>query len=394
MPIRAIQGALLKFLQSESTGGFLLIIGALVAMGLANSPLGPAYAQLLHLPLGVTYGSLDLRLSLSHWINDGLMVIFFLLVGLEIKRELHHGELSSRKKLALPLAAAIGGMLAPAAIYLLTSAKDPAAIRGWAIPTATDIAFSLAVLRLLGNRVPLSLKVFLTALAIIDDLGAILVIALFYTATISGPALLSAACLLAILAGCNARGVNRLGVFLPIGVLLWLAVLSSGIHATIAGVLLAMMIPSGAPNDETSPLHRLESALHAPVTLLILPVFALANSGVSLATVSPAFLLEPIPLGIALGLLVGKPLGVFGAAWLCVRSGFGALPEGVKWGALGAVSLLTGIGFTMSLFIGALAFPDGSADAHVRIGVLLGSLLAAVSGFTLLRRHLQPSRAV
>ncbi len=390
MPIRAIKGALLQFLHSESTGGFLLILGALAALVIANSPLGPGYAHLLHLPLGVTVGSWDLRLSLAHWINDGLMVIFFLLVGLEIKRELLHGELSSRKKLSLPLAAALGGMLAPATLYLLISAGESTAVRGWAIPTATDIAFSLAVLRLLGDRVPLALKVFLTALAIIDDLGAILVIALFYTATISAPALAAAALFLAFLCACNRAGIQRLSPFLLVGALLWVAVLLSGIHATIAGVLLAMTIPSGATDDESSPLHRLEASLHAPVTLLILPIFALANSGIPLATVTPAVLVEPKTVGIALGLLVGKPLGVFGAARLCVKAKVSALPEGVTWRVLWAVAFLTGIGFTMSLFIGALAFPDGSADTQVRIGVMLGSLFAAVTGFTLLRRWLPP----
>jgi Na+:H+ antiporter, NhaA family len=371
------------FLQKEATAGIVLMAAAGLALLVANSPLAPAYFGLQH----TVFAGLDLL----HWINDGLMAVFFLLIGLEVKREILQGELSTWPRRILPGIAALGGMVMPALIYVVVTGSNPEMLRGWAIPMATDIAFALGVLALLGSRVPLSLKVFLTAVAVIDDLGAVMVIALFYTADLSLPALALAGLVLLALIGLNRFGLTRLPIYLILGLVLWVCVLRSGVHATLAGVALALTIPigrrqRGSEIHADSPLHRLEHALHPWVAFLILPIFGFANSGVSFAGMSPAALLAPVPLGIAMGLFIGKQLGVFGFAWLAVRTGYANLPARATWMQLYAISLLCGIGFTMSLFIGTLAFLD-SPDLIVatKLGVLGGSLVSAVTGWVLLR---------
>lgn len=370
------------FLHSEAAGGLILMAAAALAMIVANSPLAGTYQGALKAYLG--------PLSVLHWINDALMAVFFLLVGLEIKREMLDGQLSTGPRRVLPGIAAAGGMAAPAMIYVAFNWSDPATLRGWAIPTATDIAFALGVLALLGSRVPTSLKIFLTALAIIDDLGAVLIIAVFYTADLSLPFLAASAALLAALAMMNRLGVTRLVAYLLLGALLWFCVLRSGVHATIAGVALALTIPlratPGHPEDAASPLHRLEHALHKPVAFLIVPIFGFANAGVSLAGVTLATLLQPLPMGIALGLVAGKLIGVFGSAALAIRLGLADLPAHATWRQLLGVALLCGIGFTMSLFIGLLAFPtDAAMQDSVKIGIVVGSLIAGLIGWVLLR---------
>jgi NhaA family Na+:H+ antiporter len=314
------------------------------------------------------------------------MAVFFLLVGLEIKREIREGELSSRDQALLPCIAALGGMIVPAVIYAALNWGDDAALRGWAIPTATDIAFALGVLALLGSRVPVSLKVFLTALAIIDDLGAIVIIALFYTANLSVESLALSGIALVVLFALNKMQVMRISAYVLVGVALWVFVLKSGVHATLAGVALAMAIPTRDPDDpERSPLRDIEHRLHVWVAYGILPLFAFANAGVSLAGISLAALFESLPLGIALGLFFGKQIGVFGATWLAVKSGVGRMPEGTNWAQIYGAAILAGIGFTMSLFIGTLAFDGHEQAAQVRIGVLGGSTVAALIGYFFLR---------
>jgi NhaA family Na+:H+ antiporter len=371
------------FLEGSASGGLVLMAAAALALGIANSPLAPGYFSALHTYIG--------PLSLLHWINDGLMAVFFLLVGLEIKREILDGQLASWSRRALPGIAAAGGMAAPALVYATFNWNDPVAMRGWAVPTATDIAFALGVISLLGPRVPSSLKIFLAALAIIDDLGAVVIIAIFYTGELSVPDLLMAAVVLALLTALNRGGVTRLLPYLLLGALLWLLVLRSGIHATIAGVALAFTIPlSAVPGQpdamEASPLHRLEHGLHPWVAFLIVPIFGFANAGVSLVGLTPAALLAPLPLGVALGLVVGKLVGVFGSAALTIRLGLADLPMGASWPQLLGVALLCGIGFTMSLFIGMLAFAaHAELLDQVKVGILLGSLLAGLAGFAVLR---------
>ena len=366
------------FLHDEAAGGLVLMAMALIALVVANSAAAPVYFDVL---AGYVAG-----LSVLHWINDGLMAIFFLLVGLEIKREILHGQLSTWGQRALPGFAALGGMIVPALIYLAANAGEAGAPRGWAIPTATDIAFALGVLSLLGSRVPASLKVFLTALAILDDLGAIVIIATFYTAHLNLFALGAAAVLTVALILLNRLGCRRLLPYLGLGALLWFCVLQSGIHATLAGVVLALTIPLG-PRDaaDTAPLLRLEHRLHPLVAFLVIPVFGFANAGVSFAGVSLASLGDAVPLGVALGLFLGKQFGVFCFAGLAIRLGLAALPHQVRWAQLYGTALLCGIGFTMSLFIGLLAFADSPAlqDA-TKLGVLLGSLLSAGAGALLL----------
>ncbi|HEY5793630.1 MAG TPA: Na+/H+ antiporter NhaA [Bosea sp. (in: a-proteobacteria)] len=371
------------FLRSEAAGGVLLMIAAALAIAIANSPVSSLYFSLLETYLG--------PLSVLHWINDALMAVFFLLVGLEIKREFVEGQLSSWSRRALPGIAALGGMVAPALIYLAMTRGDSAAAGGWAIPTATDIAFALGVLALLGSRVPVSLKIFLTALAIIDDLGAVVIIALFYTKGLSLPMLgLAGACIVALIA-LNRMNVTRLWAYLAIGALLWLFVLKSGVHATLAGVALALTIPIGDGSDsdepEHSPLHTLEHLLHPWVAFLIVPIFGFANAGVSFTGMTPASALAPVPLGIALGLFVGKQIGVFGFSWVAVKAGLGAMPARTSFVQLYGVALLCGIGFTMSLFIGALAFPEDAVELGkaTKIGVLLGSVVSAVAGAVVLQ---------
>ncbi len=369
------------FLKSEAAGGVLLMIAAALALIIANSPVAPLYFSLLGQYIG--------GLSVLHWINDALMAVFFLLVGLEIKREFIEGQLSSWSRRALPGIAALGGMVAPALIYLAMTRGDPVAVGGWAIPTATDIAFALGVLALLGSRVPVSLKIFLTALAIIDDLGAVIIIALFYTKGLSLPMLgLAGACIVALIV-LNRLHVVRLWAYLAIGALLWFFVLKSGVHATLAGVALALTIPIGDGSDsdepEHSPLHTLEHILHPWVAFLIVPIFGFANAGVSFAGMTPASALAPVPLGIALGLFLGKQIGVFGFSWVAVKAGFAAMPAKTNFVQLYGVALLCGIGFTMSLFIGALAFDSPELAKATKIGVLLGSVASAVAGAAVLR---------
>lgn len=374
--------ALRRLLKSEAGGGIVLMGVAALALVIANSPAAPLYFGLLKTYVG--------GLSVLHWINDALMAVFFLLVGLEIKREFVDGQLSTWPRRILPGVAAAGGMLAPALIYVAFNAGDAATLRGWAIPAATDIAFALGVLALLGSRVPVSLKVFLAALAILDDLGAVIIIALFYTADLSGPMLGLAALALAVLVALNRFGVSRLAPYLVIGAALWFFVLKSGVHATIAGVALALTIPvrpaPGRPDDPASPLHRLEHALHPYVAFAIVPIFGFANAGVSLSGVSWETVMSPVPLGIALGLFVGKQIGVFGFAAIAIRTRLVDLPAHATWLQLYGVSLLCGIGFTMSLFIGLLAFPtDPALQDAVKIGVLMGSIASAIAGTLVLR---------
>lgn len=368
-----------NFLASESAGGLVLMAAALAAIIVANSPLAPGYFAALHSVWG--------GLSIELWINDGLMAIFFLMVGLEIKREVLAGGLSSWSQRALPGFAAAGGMLVPALIYLAVNWGNPETLGGWAIPAATDIAFALGVLSLLGKRVPTSLKVFLAALAILDDLGAVTIIALFYSTGLNMPMLLASFATLAVLIVMNRMGVRRLLPYLLLGLLLWFFVLQSGVHATLAGVALALCIPLGKPEEEArSPLLFLEEKMHYWVAFAVVPIFGFANAGVSLSGITLGNLLDPVPLGVALGLFVGKQIGVFLAAVVAIRAGVAVLPDGSNWAQLYGVALLCGIGFTMSLFIGNLAFPG---QAHlideVKVGVLIGSILSAIFGVLLLR---------
>jgi len=383
---------LLGLLHHEAAGGIVMLLAAILAIALNNSPLHRLDDLLLDTPVSIHIGSFALDKSLLHWINDGLMAIFFFLVGLEIKKELLTGALSSVDRAVLPAIGALGGMVVPALIYLGLNASDGTAMRGWAIPSATDIAFAVAVLTLLGPRVPASLKVFLLALAILDDLGAIIIIALFYTTKLSVLSLALAAVGCVVLGALNLRGVTRLAPYVMTGIFIWVCVLKSGVHATLAGVLVASAIPLTAADPERrSLLQTLEESLHPWVTFGVLPLFAFANAGVSLGGVTLARLFEPIPLGIALGLCLGKPIGIAGAVWLAVRSGVARLPEAATWPQMVAVGILGGIGFTMSLFIGMLAFPEPVYAMPLRVGVLAGSLLSAVVGYLLLHRATRPA---
>lgn len=386
-----------RFFASESSGGMTLAAAALVAIVLSNSALSGLYTQVLQTRFEVRLGTDLLVLSKPAvvWINDLWMAVFFFLVGLEIKREFVDGELKTPRQAALPAVAALGGMVVPALIYAVINAGDPVALRGWAIPSATDIAFAIGVLMLLGPRVPASLKVFLTAVAIIDDLGAIVIIALFYTDQLSLTMLGAATVCLVVLAVLNRAGVTRMDVYAVVGLVMWLCVLKSGIHATLAGVATAMAVPMRRP-DGSSPLQETEHALHPWVTFLILPTFAFANAGVSFAGVTPAALLEPVTLGIAGGLVAGKAVGVFGATWLMVKAGLAPRPSEASWSQLFGVSLVCGIGFTMSLFIGGLAFDgqDPAYEVRVKLGVLSGSLLAATLGALVLARAGRVARPV
>ncbi|WP_051341451.1 Na+/H+ antiporter NhaA [Azospirillum halopraeferens] len=371
-----------EFLHTEASGGLLLLAAAAAAIVVANSPLAGGYFGLLH-----TY---VFGLSVGHWINDGLMAVFFLLVGLEIKREVLDGQLATWPRRALPGIAAVGGMVVPALIYVAFNGANPETLRGWAVPAATDIAFALGIISLLGSRVPASLKIFLAALAILDDLGAVLIIALFYTAELSLPALGLAGAAVAVLIAMNRLGVARLLPYAVVGLALWGFVLQSGLHATLAGVVLALTVPlrpaPGRPDDTTSPLHRMEHIIHPWVAFAIVPVFGFANAGVSFGGIDASVAFGSVPLGIALGLFVGKQVGVFATSWLAIRAGLAQRPAGASWAQLYGVSLLCGIGFTMSLFIGALAFPTSPelGDA-VKVGVLAGSFVAAGAGWLVLR---------
>ena len=380
--------AIREFLQLEAASGILLVAAGLLAVIAANSPLSAWYTALLDLPLRIQLGGLELHKPLLLWVNDLLMAIFFVLVGLEIKREVVTGELSEPARIALPAIAAVGGMVVPAVVYAALNASDPTALRGWAIPSATDIAFALGLLSLFGSRVPLGLKVFLMTLAVLDDLGAIVIIALFYTSQLSWAALTVAVLAVIVLAVMNFAGVMRSGAYLLVGALLWIAVLKSGVHATLAGVVTALFVPARNPVDpQHAPLATLEHSLHPWVAFGILPVFAFANAGVSLAGLSLRDLLEPVPLGIALGLFVGKQVGVFVFAWLAITLRVARVPAGVTLPQIYGVSILCGIGFTMSLFIGSLAFKSAAPGLvfNDRLGILVGSLLSAAVGYVVMQ---------
>ena len=372
--------ALRAFLRGEAAGGVVLMIAAAAAMIVANSPLAETYFAVLHAHVG--------PLSVLHWIDDALMALFFLLVGMEIKRELVDGHLSSWNDRILPSLAAVSGMAVPAALYLAVTAGTPGLARGWAIPSATDIAFAIGVMALLGRRVPASLKLFLTTVAIVDDMGAVAVIALAYTSAIGGLALLAAGLVMGVMFVLNRLGVVALRIYLALSVVLWIAVWMSGVHATVAGVLAAMLIPirrsPGAPDDTGSPRHRLEHGLQPWVAFIVVPVFGFANAGVSLAGFGWGTLLAPVPLGIAAGLFVGKQVGVLGAVWGAARLGWARRPAGASWAQVYGTTLLCGIGFTMSLFIAGLAFADEALVDQVKIGVLAGSVLSAIAGAAVL----------
>lgn len=375
------------FINGQTLGGLLLAMSALVAMALSNSPLSGAYESFLDFPMELRLGGdwLVLAKPLVVWVNDLWMAVFFFLVGLEIKRELLEGELASVRQALLPAGAAVGGMLVPALIYALINGHDPLALRGWGIPMATDIAFALGILVVLGSRVPASLKVFLTAVAIIDDLGAILVIAFFYTANLSLVMLLAAGGGVLVLVALNRLRVTSVGLYAMVGLVIWVCVLKSGIHATLAGVITALAVPL-SDGKGGSPLGRAEHALHPWVAYLVLPVFAFANAGVSLDGVTLITLTQTVPLGIAAGLVLGKALGVFGASWLLMRFGGAQLPDQSSWRQFFGVCVLCGVGFTMSLFIGSLAFEglDSSHATQVKIGVITGSALSAILAVMLL----------
>lgn len=381
-----------EFLRLEAAGGIVLMVAAVLAMIVANSPLRDAYEALLAIPFEIRFGAQEIAKPLILWINDGLMAVFFLLVGLELKAEVLDGHLNSVRSAALPFFAAVGGMGAPALIYTAFNRGDPVAMGGWAVASATDIAFALGILSLLGPKVPTALKAFLLSVAIFDDLGAILVIAFVYTENLSVTALLVAAGATVALAIMNRMGVRKLPGYFLIGAVMWHAVLKSGVHATLAGVVLAMFIPAG-PDEGTergagqSPMHALEHALHPWVAFGILPVFAFANAGVPVLGLEPDSLLRPVPLGIAAGLVFGNLIGVSGMSFLAVQLRVASLPKGVRWRELIAVSLLCGVGFTMSLFIASLAFEGGGLayPGVDRIGILAGSLVAGIAGYAALR---------
>jgi NhaA family Na+:H+ antiporter len=385
--ISANRSALSAFLKSESAGGILLIFSAIMAMIVANSSFSESYAHLVHAVIGPTLTDKLGPMTVHLWINDGLMAIFFLLVGLEIKREFVDGRLASPDRRRLPFIAAAAGMAVPAILYMLFAGGSDGLAQGWAIPAATDIAFAMGVLALLGKRAPTSLKLFLVTVAIVDDMGAV---AIFYTAAINIVALAAAAGLLGIMIACNRGGAKHLAIYMLLFALLWYAMLLSGVHATIAGVLAATTIPlertPGAPDSKTSPLHRLEHALHPWVAFAIVPVFGFANAGVDVRSLGVDQILAPLPLGIAAGLFFGKQIGIFGSVWLSVRFGIAGKLRGATWLQIYAVAMLCGIGFTMSLFIGGLAFPDRPALIdEAKIGVLMGSLAAALTGYVVLR---------
>jgi NhaA family Na+:H+ antiporter len=377
------------FLSSEAAGGILLMAAAALAMIIANSPITEKYNDFLRLVIGPELTPKLGPMTIHLWINDGLMAIFFLLVGLEIKREFVDGHLSTWADRTLPMVAAAAGMIVPAIIYLAVAGGDPALHRGWAIPAATDIAFAIGVLALLGSRAPASLKLFLTTVAIVDDMGAVAIIAVFYTAALNIPALASAGGIWLAMMLLNRFRVNALWPYLILAALLWYATLLSGVHATIAGVMAAFAIPFrrtlAAPDAEDSALHRLEHALVKPVAFFIVPIFGFANAGVSLAGTSVAALAAPLPLGIAMGLFLGKQIGIFTSVWIAVKLGIAARPSHASWLQVYGVALLCGIGFTMSLFIGGLAFTGPDQADDVKIGVLMGSILSAIIGYLILR---------
>ncbi len=381
--------AALRFIHHEATGGIVLMCAAIIALLIANSPAASLYGALLDTHVSIRIGEYGLDKNLLHWINDGLMAIFFFLVGLEIKRELVTGELSSFGQAALPFAAAVGGMIMPALIYLAINDENAVAWRGWAIPTATDIAFAVGVMAVLGKRIPPALKIFLLALAIIDDLGAILIIAIYYTSKLSLASLALAAVGIVLLATLNLTGVKRLAPYVLVGIFVWLCVLKSGVHATLAGVVAAFAVPldlntSSAKRMGMTSANDLMESLHPWVTFLVLPLFAFANAGVSLKDVGLDTLAGGVPLGIALGLILGKPIGILIFSKIMTATGLAELPQGCRWPHMLGAGCLAGIGFTMSLFIGTLAFPDPSFADDVRLGVLGGSIVSALLGYIIL----------
>ena len=383
-----IASALREFLNSEASGGLILMASAALAMLVANSRLASSYFHFMHTVTGPQLSAVLGPMTVHLWINDGLMAIFFLLVGLEIKREFADGHLASWADRKLPLISAVAGMVVPTIIYITVVGGRSALHRGWAIPAATDIAFALGVMALLGSRAPASLKLFLTTVAIVDDMGAVAIIALFYSAKLNLIALAIAAAIWATMLMLNRLGVVRLWPYLILAVMLWYATMLSGVHATIAGVMVAFAIPFrrtiGAPDAEDSTLHRLEHILAKPVSFVVVPLFGFANAGVSIAGVELSDLAAPLPLGIALGLFLGKQLGIFASVWVCAKSGIAAKPKDASWGQVYGVALLCGIGFTMSLFIGGLAFSGPAMNDAVKIGVLMGSLASALLGYLIL----------
>jgi len=382
MPVSLIR----EFVKLEAAGGLVLIFATIAALICANTPLAAYYAWLLDTPVAVQIGALVIAKPLILWINDGLMAVFFFLIGLEIKREFLEGELSTPAQVALPATAAIGGVIVPGLIYAIINWSDPEKLNGWAIPTATDIAFALGIMALLGKRVPLALKVLLTAIAIFDDLGAIIIIAIFYTAELSFLSLVLAAVAIGVLVMLNLFGVRRVGAYVVVGVILWVFVLKSGVHATLAGVVTGLAIPLRVEDEDGhSLLRHLEHLLHPWVAFAILPIFAFANAGISFDGMGLDSFTGPVSLGISLGLFVGKQVGVFGFMVIAIKTGLAPMPEGAGWRQLYGVALFCGIGFTMSLFIGSLAFEHAGFDAPIRLGVLTGSIISGAVGYALLR---------
>ena len=382
------------FLKLETASGTILVLSAVLAMIVANSPLAPYYGSLIDLPVEIRVGNFEIAKPLLLWINDGLMAIFFFLIGLELKREVLEGQLSGPKGFVLPALGAVGGMVVPAAIYVAINQGDEIALQGWAIPAATDIAFALAILALLGKRVPLSLKIFLVSIAIFDDVGAIAIIALFYTSDLSVGALATAAACLPLLWILNRRGVLEVTSYIFIGIVVWVAVLKSGVHATLAGVILALFIPLRDPGKGRSPLHELEHDLHTAVAFGVLPIFAFANAGISLSGISIDYLFHPVPLGIMAGLFVGKQVGVLVFCWLGVRLGVAQLPSDIRWVHVYGMALLCGVGFTMSLFIASLAFEETGVNLlfDERVGIIGGSIISGICGYFVLRMTLSAKR--
>lgn len=382
------------FFKLESAGGIILMFAAALALVFANSPLQSYYALFIDTPVEIRIGAFEISKPLLLWINDGLMAVFFFLIGLELKRELIEGELSDKRNIILPGIGAIGGMAIPALIYIYFNSTDPVAMDGWAIPAATDIAFALGVLSLLGSRVPVSVKVFLTSLAIFDDVGAIIIIAIFYTAKVSLASLIVVAICIPILAWLNKRNPESTSLYIFVGVVMWVAMLKSGVHATLTGVILAMFIPMNSKtNKNYSPLKRMEHDLHSVVAFFVLPMFAFANAGINLSGVGTEQLLHNVPLGIALGLFIGKQVGVFSFCWLAIKLNLTRLPSTMSWGTLYGTAALCGIGFTMSLFIGSLAFEETGVNLMFddRLGILLGSFVSGIVGYIILRMSLKPS---
>lgn len=383
MPVKTIQ----DFLKLEASSGIILMFAAIAAMIIANSPLSPYYDLLLNIPVMVAVGTFEIAKPLLLWINDGLMALFFFLVGLELKREFLEGDLSQPGQVTLPAIGAVGGMLVPALCYVILNYDDVNAISGWAIPTATDIAFALGILALIGSKVPLQLKVFLTSLAIFDDLGAIIVIALFYTDQLSLLSLIFSTVMLLILFAFNRKGITNTSPYIFVGIILWVAVLKSGVHATLAGVILALFIPIKGKKGEESPLKSLEHNLHTLVAFIILPIFAFANAGINFSGIGIDQIVSPVPLGIILGLVVGKQIGVFGFCFVAIKLGIAKLPENVNWTLLYGVAMLCGVGFTMSLFIGSLAFEQSSNSPifQDRLGIVVGSLISGILGYFVIK---------